>query len=377
MIVCALVIGARPLSAQNWVSNSVPPFSWQWLASSANGNVLVTAVNNYGPIYTSTNSGTDWTSNNAPNYAWNAVVSSADGTKLAAAGPGAYMSPTAIFTSTNSGASWGQVSTLPSAETCEMASSADGSRLALTGWDMPIYVSTNSGVSWTPTGTPNQYTTVASSADGTKLVAAGWNASVIYVSTNGGAIWTTHGAGEALWGSACSADGSKMVVIGRGEPIYLSRDSGTTWTEPTNAPQTDWLSVAMSADGKKIFAYEDMDNLIYSSTDGGCSWTSSSPPAFGLSALVCSADGNKLAAAGYNAIYTTYSPPAPQLNADSSGVLSWIVASTNFAVQESADLATGNWNTLTNSPVLNPTTVRDEVQLSPSSNSGFYRLISQ
>ena len=52
--------------------------------------------------------------------------------------------------------------------------------------------------------------------------------------------------------------------------------------------------------------------------------------------------------------------------------LSWIVPSTNLVLQQSADLS--GWTNVTNLPVLNLTNLQNEVILSPTGSSGFYRL---
>jgi hypothetical protein len=58
-------------------------------------------------------------------------------------------------------------------------------------------------------------------------------------------------------------------------------------------------------------------------------------------------------------------------------MLSWIVPSTNFVLQQNVDLGTTNWVTLTNVPVLNPTNLQEEVSFSPSNSAGFFRLGTQ
>ena len=92
-----------------------------------------------------------------------------------------------------------------------------------------------------------------------------------------------------------------------------------------------------------------------------------------------SADGNKMvAAAGVypsGQIYASGSIPTPQLNlisANSNLTVSWIIPSTNFVLQQSPDLI--SWADITNAPTLNLTNLQDEVVLSPTNNSGFYRL---
>ncbi len=57
-----------------------------YVASSANGKILVGVPLGAGPIFASIDSGTTWTTNNSPtNQQWGAVASSADGGKLVAA----------------------------------------------------------------------------------------------------------------------------------------------------------------------------------------------------------------------------------------------------------------------------------------------------
>jgi hypothetical protein len=98
--------------------------------------------------------------------------------------------------------------------------------------------------------------------------------------------------------------------------------------------------------------------------------------------MASSADGNKsVVVVNFNGgIWTSQTTPSPQLNITPSSnnlALSWIVPSTNFVLQQNLDLTTGNWGTLTNKPGLNLTNLQDEVTLSPTNSSGFFRLISQ
>jgi hypothetical protein len=77
----------------------------------------------------------------------------------------------------------------------------------------------------------------------------------------------------------------------------------------------------------------------------------------------------------YGGIYTSQITPTPQLNLTPSGgnlTASWIIPSTNFVLQQSADLS--SWTDVTNSPALNLNDLQDEIVLSPTNGSGFYRL---
>ena len=109
--------------------------------------------------------------------------------------------------------------------------------------------------------------------------------------------------------------------------------------------------------------------------------------------IACSADGAKLvlfpgiqlesSAVGifwmvpFDYFWTLYTTPASQLNLSSSGtnlLLSWIAPSTNFVLQQCSDLTAANWESLTNTPTLNFTNLQNQVSLTASNGSSFFRL---
>jgi hypothetical protein len=407
LVVSMASLTAGPIFAQTWTQTSAPTtHQWQCVASSADGSKLVAAGmlftysqgTVYSLIYTSTNSGATWASNNIAILfqPWTSVASSADGTRLVVAGLIAGSQNGAIFTSTNAGATWMSTSATNVAW-MTVASSADGSKLVAAGgttdfegggFISPICISTNGGATWSQTSAPSNYwTSIASSADGTKLVAAtkrdtAYNPGSVYVSTNSGDTWTQTSAPSNYWCSvASSADGSQLAAAGQGT-IYTSSDSGATWTS-NNVPSRVWETIASSADGRILVAGIN-SGQIYSSTNSGATWTTNNAPnnAVWIS-FVSSADGSKLAGVALNigldgfpnGVYTSQTTPAPQLNlmpSASNLTVSWIVPSTDFALQQSADLT--SWTDVTNPPALNLTNLQNEVVLSPTNGSGFYRL---
>ena len=93
--------------------------------------------------------------------------------------------------------------------------------------------------------------------------------------------------GNALWALTSSSDGSHLVAGYQGGKLYISSDSGNTWTGitvtvPTNA---SWQRMASSADGSHVIAsvsnagngVGDSGNMIYTSTDGGNHWIARTP----------------------------------------------------------------------------------------------------
>lgn len=130
------------------------------------------------------------------------------------------------------------------------------------------------------------------------------------------ASWTTTTAPVGFWSFiASSADGAKLVAVKHGGGIYISVNSGTTWTL-TSAPSTIssyWNSVASSADGTKLAAGQ-QNGGIYTSTNSGASWIKSAAPTLtgSWASIASSVDGTMLAAVSVvGGIYTGQPPKYP------------------------------------------------------------------
>jgi hypothetical protein len=137
---------------------------------------------------------------------------------------------------------------------------------------------------------------------------------------------------------ACSADATRLAAVAAGDAIYTSTNSGLTWA-PATVPSGNWSSVASSADGTKVVAV----------VDGG-------------------------------GIYTWQTAPAPALAVSRSGrtlVISWTVPSASFVLQQSQELATSNWTAVPGTPVLDHSTLRNQVAIPAPQGAMFYRLASQ
>ncbi len=368
---------------------SAPKTNWGCIASSAAGTKLVVmapggGANFLGSVYSSDNSGLTWTRRSAPNgLAWQSVASSADGSKLVAAAGGF-----SIYTSRDSGFTWTQTSA-PATNWTSVASSADGTKLVAVSegnyydgsYPGVIYTSTNSGFAWTSNNVPFiAWASVASSADGSKLVAAeGYGGGGIYTSTNSGFTWTQRSAPVEGWAAvASSADGSRLVAAAgpNNGVIYTSTDSGFTWNQ-ANVPYSESRSVASSADGSTLAA-AGYSGIVSISVDAGATWASMAVPA---TSVACSADGAKLVMAGnYYGLYTWQTTLTPSLGiapSSTNAVLSWIIPSLPFALQQNLDLTTTNWTNVTNTPVLNLSNLQNQltVPLPAAGPQRFYRLV--
>jgi len=213
-----------------------------------------------------------------------------------------------------------------------IASSADGTKLAALSGDSNnnISTSTDSGVNWTTSSYINAaWRSIASSTDGIKLAGVSAGA-YIYLSTNSGASFTNNanivGLGKLQWRAiTSSADGTKLVAVVNSGNIYTSSDSGATWTRRTIAPSTTWSGVASSSDGTKLAAVVN-GGFIYTSTNSGGTWPSHlNAGSRSWSGVASSSDGTKLAAVdqgGY--IYTSTDSGATwTTNSNSSGARNW------------------------------------------------------
>src|SRR5262249_37339119 len=154
-----------------------------------------------------------------------------------------------IYISTNSGAAW-RKATATSNSWSSVACSADGTKIIAAGgfklrsWDPPnegaVLTSADSGMSWSPAALPQtNWSGVASSADGTTLLAAS-PSGLLYVSSNSGETWTLSPRSDRWTCAASSADGSKLVAAG--SRIFTSAYYGP-W-RVSGAPITNWTSVA-------------------------------------------------------------------------------------------------------------------------------------
>jgi hypothetical protein len=182
------------------------------------------------------------------------------------------------------------------------------------------------GVNWplSPDSPTAYFLGVACSSDGTKAAAI-VNNGLIYISSDSGVTWSSHGSSQSWTGIASSSDGTKLAATTFGQ-IYVSIDSGLNWSP--HGPNTNWSGVASSADGTRTAAAA--FNSIWTSSNSGTTWTMSvNAPAASYQCIACSADGTKLVAGSSTFLYT--SPDSGATWTQRGSNLSW------QAVASSAD----------------------------------------
>jgi len=167
-----------------------------------------------------------------------------------------------------------------------------------------------------PTNNNTVWYYAASSTNGVKWVVSGFNdlGSLLYISTNSGTTWSSR---TNFFGYvACSANGGVVLCASQSRGVMLSTNFCDSWIS-TGFANGNPGGVTMSADGTKLA----VSSPIKTSTNSGASWYTSSMSA-GLKAW--SADGTHLAAISTdknvyistNAGVTWTQTPSPQTAAD-------------------------------------------------------------
>lgn len=324
------------------MSNAVPRSFTAGIpvALNADGSQIIACLssNSQIAVFLSNDSGTNWTKLGVPplsGVSTYCVASSASGSNLVAAvsvGPSASDGGS-LYYSVNSGANW-FVSNLPSTNWAAVATSADGREIVAAASGGSIYLSTNSGNNWLPTSLPAQaWKSACVSADGAAIGATGAST---YISQDSGVHWMTN---KTVGGSiSCSADGATWLIAGT--QVYTSGDHGVTWvTNSVLAGRTG----AISADGCEVVA---------SGMPGGGSLTN----------------------------WVGRVVPQPQLNiqpANEFMLVSWLLPSTNFVLQQTVDLSNPVWTPVAAAPTLNFTNLHQQVIVPANGGNSFLRLMAQ
>jgi len=386
--VIASLLAPTAARSQTWTPTTSLSNNWSCIACSADGVTLVAAGGYFshdGYIWTSTDFGRAWTTYASPQVVWGSVACSADASRLIAqADVGA-----GIYCSTNRGSTW-SLTGAPQRDWSAVAASADGSRL-IAGSKEACFRSDDSGSTWTAALTNIDFSGsliggIASSADGSTVVVVSeyqtTSAGSMYLSSDGGRTASPVVVGTqaqfSFWaGVACSADARTIIACAPFYGIYVSTNGGASWAQ-TNFIMVN--AVASSADGTRLAAADELGTIL-TSTNAGVSWSSASPAGFGVewTGIASSADGCRLAAAAHD-IWVWQTTPQPVLNISGCGtnlLVSWIVPSMPFVLQECSDLQKADWADVATTPSLNYTNIHYEVSLPRPQNNRFFRLLSR
>ncbi len=263
-----------------WATVSIPSSGFTHMAASS--DYMKLAATHKSSIYTSSNGGLNWTTcfvGTPATTEFSGIAISGDGTKIFASETQYNGGQGYIHSSTDGGISF-TIDTNPAIGWFGLiAMTSDwtkGIRIFGGGAQNKFAVYSSGVWSWStpPSFSALDQSGLAMSADGMKIAITGWNSSTIRISTDGGSTWSTVGVG-GITGSryiACSDDGMKLALTDASNGfIYTSTDGGLTWTQRTASGSHSWGGIASSADGQLLVAGE-ATGYIYISRDSGVTW---------------------------------------------------------------------------------------------------------
>jgi photosystem II stability/assembly factor-like uncharacterized protein len=169
----------------------------------------------------------------------------------------------AVFQSTDGGASFTQISTIPGGGASwsypqTVAGSPDGS-IYVGGCS--LYKSTDFGSTWTtlPVGGCVGDVAVSPSNPSVVYAANAWGSTMnVYQSTNAGATWTqvtSPGIGDAEAAAlAVGPSNPNIISVASGNQIAVSTNGGTTWTSPATLPSNIWAVGISSSNPAVVYA---------------------------------------------------------------------------------------------------------------------------
>jgi photosystem II stability/assembly factor-like uncharacterized protein len=243
-------------SGNSFTKISTIPNGAYGVAMSANGTKMFAAHRDSAIVYASTDSGATWTSyansvGTANNYA---ACMSGNGSVWMV---GAYGG--SVYTSTNNGSSWSTNSTLGVQNWWSCFISNDGTKRLTLPWTGALRYSSDSGATWsTSTTTVSDAYCLGSSDDGSKVIIGSRNGYYLYRSTNSGASFSVSlsaatTGNSPVYGCSSSGDGTRLVAVTNGSKVFVSTDSGATWSLESGTSLGDWYNVSMAFDGSRVF----------------------------------------------------------------------------------------------------------------------------
>lgn len=279
---------------------------------------------------------TTGSNSNAPN--WGQIASSADGNVIVA---GAYNGECnngnwgsesgRVVVSKDSGVTWTLTVGLGSNGTgygdwSSVATDYSGTNIyAINRYIGEVWKSSNSGSNWeeiAPASGSSNWRSISCSSNGqTVVLGEDGGDSDLYVSLDGGCNWQLQDISGTSWRSVViSADGKRALVGDTNNSnlqVGVLSNSNWSWTpwnavDPSNAGQPAsgfWNQLAISANGKYMYATDDDNDSLWRSKDSGSNWQRIGSN-LEFRAVACSADGKTVLRAntyGYPSLFAALS----------------------------------------------------------------------
>ncbi|MGD0591782.1 MAG: T9SS type A sorting domain-containing protein [Bacteroidota bacterium] len=302
--------------------------------SFASDGTNIFAGTNSGGVYLSTNNGQSWSAANSGLPIGELASITINGSMIFGA---SYNN--GVYLSTNNGTSWSAVNSGLANRNVLCVAAKDS--LILAGTDNGIFLSHNNGSNWIPTGSllPSTNAVGKLGFGGGKIFAGMEGSGDGYCSADTGKSWTklnleSHGI------ITCIVIHEPYVYIGTSEGIFVSTDTGATWTHKTSINVYSLAvkdSVIIGTSGMSIFKSTDYgyswvenntttpvggglysavsngssffvgtQNSIFRSTDNGESWTLANTGLCAMKITCCASSNNILFTGGWGGgIYTS------------------------------------------------------------------------
>lgn len=255
--------------------------NWYKASVSDDGSTILLGTNE-GRLWLSIDRGVNWTEQQ-PNdvdsdRAWRAIAVSGNGQVLLA---GEYETDGRLYRSIDSGANWSELQ--PVGDTNQIwldaALDYDGSVIMAHRYASNVYISSDSGVNWGNAGVTGTLC-VACSSDGAVML-VGKNSGRLYLSINTGASFSEtqpNGANNYEWNAvAVSGDGSVLACgifnVSLGRPVYLSFNTGTNWT--AQATTAKWNSLSIADD--EVTILRSNTGAVWGTENAGTNWSNLDP----------------------------------------------------------------------------------------------------
>ena len=289
------------------------------VATSANGQYIVTASPGTGQIITSSAYGSSITSSFSPTSVyeyWESIAISSSAQYQTAVIDGSanvngnfYLNAadsSCIYVSMDYGVTYKPVvvSGVSSATSWQAVSvSSTGQYQTAIAKGEPngnVYLSPDYGRTWTPTNTGASansiWSSVSMNATGQYQVVTVANGAVYNTRTYGSSWSSVSSIGTANWSaSAVSTTGQYQVVCANGGNIWLSNNFGSNWNQVTGlgnqvTPSLAWNGLAVTSNGQYMLATV-YNSKIYYSSNYGQTWNQSSSDSQPWSSISVSSTG--------------------------------------------------------------------------------------
>ena len=137
-----------------------------------------------------------------------------------------------------------------------------------------ITLATLDSVEWTQTAYIQSWQSISISLDGSVMAAVAYSIytglAPMFVSIDSGNTWTQVGAtNPQIWSSICMSSSGTVIAAACEGYIFVSTDTGQTWSQ--TASWQEWESISCSSDGSVIAAAVD-PGYIFVSINSGDTW---------------------------------------------------------------------------------------------------------